>query len=362
MNLELFQRVTDAFGPSGFEEDVVRALAPFCEGLVLETDAMNNLIARYPQNGEDNRPVVMLDAHLDECGLMVQTICDNGLLGILMLGGMHLSTLPAHSVWVRTRSGKKLRGIITAKPVHFMTAAERSSCDLDIEHLWVDVGVTSRSEAEKLGISVGDPIVPDVRFDYDAERELCFGKAFDNRAGCTCIVETLQRLKAERENLPVQPVGGFSAQEEIGSRGVKVTVQKIRPQLAVVFEGSPSDDFFVSPAQAQCRMGGGVQIRRIDAGYISHPRFADFAAEVARETGIPYQEAARRGGSTNAQVIHTALDAVPCLVLGIPSRYVHSSYNFCSAKDVDAAVSLTCEVLRRLTPETVDYLLHRDVL
>jgi len=362
VNLELLRKVTDAFGPSGFEEEVVRTLVPFCEGLALETDAMNNLVARYPQNSEDTRPVVMLDAHLDECGLMVQTICDNGLLGIIMLGGMHLTTLPAHSVWVRTRKGKLLRGIITAKPVHFMNAAERSSCDLDIEHLWVDVGATCRREVEELGISVGDPIVPDVHFDYDAERGLCFGKAFDNRAGCACIVETLQRLKAEQESLPVQVVGGFAAQEEVGSRGVKVTVQKIKPQMAIIFEGSPSDDFFFSATQAQCRMGGGVQIRRMDAGYLSSPRFADFAAETAKELGIPCQEAVRRGGSTNAQVIHTAFDAVPCLVLGIPSRYVHSPYNFCSEKDADAAVNLACEVLRRLNKETVDYLLHRDVL
>lgn len=361
MNLLMLQKLADAFGPSGFEEDVVRALLPFCEGLHRETDAMNNLIVRYP-GADESRPVVMLDAHLDECGLMVQTVCDNGLLGIIMLGGMHLTTLPAHSVWVRTRGGKRIRGIITAKPVHFMTASERTSCELDIERLWVDVGVTCRSEAEALGISIGDPIVPDVGFSYDPERRLCLGKAFDNRVGCACAVEVMQRLKAEAAGLPVNVTAAFAAQEEVGDRGVTVTVQKVRPRLAIVFEGSPSDDFFFSTTQAQCRMESGVQIRRMDAGYISHPGLANLAAETARELGIPYQESVRRGGSTDARVIHTAVDAVPCLVLGVPCRYVHSACNFCSVKDMEAAVELACALIRRLNGPTMDSLLGKHMM
>ena len=139
MNVKMFGEICDAFGPSGFEEDVIRTVAKYCKGLELENDAMNNLYARMP--GEDpEKPVVMLDAHTDECGFMVQSIRENGSLEILMLGGVILTNLPAHTVMIRTRSGKLVRGIISSKPIHFMTEAERASQSLSIETLSVDVG------------------------------------------------------------------------------------------------------------------------------------------------------------------------------------------------------------------------------
>ena len=117
MDIEMFGKISDAFGPSGFEEEVVRTVAGYCGRYQVENDAMNNLYVRMPGVAGD-RPVVQLDAHLDECGFMVQCIHDNGCLGILMLGGFHLTSLPAHTVIIKTRAGKKIRGIIMSKPVH----------------------------------------------------------------------------------------------------------------------------------------------------------------------------------------------------------------------------------------------------
>ena len=271
MNVKMFGEICDAFGPSGFEEDVIRTVAKYCKGLELENDAMNNLYARMP--GEDpEKPVVMLDAHTDECGFMVQSIRENGSLEILMLGGVILTNLPAHTVMIRTRSGKLVRGIISSKPIHFMNEAERASQSLSIETLSVDVGAVSRKEVtEVFGISIGDPAVPEVSFSYDEERDLCFGKAFDNRAGCACIIDTMTRLCGEKDQLAVRVTGAFAAQEEVGTRGATVTSQIVRPDLAIVFEGSPSDDFYFSAAQTQGHMRGGVQIRRMDKSYISNP-------------------------------------------------------------------------------------------
>ena len=210
--------------------------------------------------GEDpEKPVVMLDAHTDECGFMVQSIRENGSLEILMLGGVIITNLPAHTVMIRTRSGKLVRGIISSKPIHFMNEAERASQSLSIETLSVDVGAVSRKEVtEVFGISIGDPAVPEVSFSYDEERDLCFGKAFDNRAGCACIIDTMTRLCGEKDQLAVRVTGAFAAQEEVGTRGATVTSQIVRPDLAIVFEGSPSDDFYFSAAQTQGHMRGGV--------------------------------------------------------------------------------------------------------
>ena len=363
MDIEMFGKLSDAFGPSGFEEDVIRTIADYCKEFDVENDAMNNLYVRMPGTKQDSRPVIQLDAHLDACGFMVQNIQDNGCLGIIMLGGFHLTSLPAHAVWIRTRSGKMVHGIICAKPVHFMTTAERSSQTLEIEKMYVDVGATSREEVENVfGIHIGDPMMPDVTFEYDAEHEICFGKAFDNRAGCACIIDTMTRLCGEKDQLAVRVTGAFAAQEEVGTRGATVTSQIVRPDLAIVFEGSPSDDFYFSAAQTQGHMRGGVQIRRMDKSYISNPVFIEYAEELAKKFGIPFQETVRRGGSTNAGKISLTAKAVPVLVLGVPSRYVHTHYNFCAKSDLEAAADLAVEVTRGLDAEKIRHICRQDIL
>lgn len=362
MDMEMFGRISDAFGPSGFEEDVIRTIAGYMREFEVENDAMNNLYVRMP-GADKEKPVIQLDAHTDECGFMVQTIHENGVLGIVMLGGFMLSNIPAHSVIIRTRSGKRVRGIITSKPVHFMNDKERASQELDIEKMYVDIGAVSKKEVEEVfGVSIGDPMMPDVSFSYDEEHGVCFGKAFDNRAGCACIVETMKKLLEEQKRLAVSVVGAFAAQEEVGMRGAIVTAQVVKPDLAIVFEGSPSDDFYFSAAQAQGRMKSGVQIRRLDKSYVSNPVFIDYAMELARKYGIPFQETVRRGGSTDAGKISITGKAVPVLVLGVPSRYVHTHYNFCAKKDLTAAVDLAAQVIRGLDGERLRHICRQDVL
>ena len=145
-------------------------------------------------------------------------------------------------------------------------------------------------------------------------------------------------------------------------RGAAVTAQIVKPDLAIVFEGSPSDDFYFSASQTQGRMKGGVQIRRMDKSYISNPAFIEYAMELADKYGIPYQEAVRRGGSTNAGRISLTGKAVPVLVLGVPSRYVHTHYNFCSRKDLEAASALAAQVIRNLDEERLRHIRRQDVL
>lgn len=362
MDMEMFGRLSNAFGPSGFEEDVVRTAAEYLGRYQVENDAMNNLYARMP-DADSRKPVIQLDAHLDECGFMVQCIHSNGCLGILMLGGFHLTNVPAHSVMVKTRKGRLVKGIITSKPVHFMNDGERSSQSLDIESIYVDIGASSRKEAEEdFGISVGDPMIPDVSFSYDKDHGVCFGKAFDNRAGCACIIETMNKLYEGSKDLFVNVVGAFASQEEVGMRGATVTSQIVKPDLAIVFEGSPSDDFFFDAALTQGKMKGGVQIRRMDKSYISNPAFVEYAVETARKLGIKYQEAVRRGGSTNAGKLSLAGKAVPVLVLGVPSRYVHTHYNFCAKEDLEAASQLAAEVIRGLDLSVIRHICRQDLL
>ena len=227
----------------------------------------------------------------------------------------------------------------------------------------MDVGASSREEVtEVYGIRPGDPIMPDVSFEYHKENGILYGKAFDNRLGCVSIIDTMQALRDEADQLAVEVVGAFAAQEEVGMRGATVTTQVVKQDLAILFEGSPSDDFFFSATQAQGRMKNGVQIRRMDKSYISNPVFMEYAMELAGKFGIRYQEAVRRGGSTNAGRISLIGKAVPVLVLGVPSRYVHSHYNFCAKDDLEAATELAAQVIKGLDGERIRHILRQDIL
>lgn len=360
VDLKLIEDLSNAFGPSGFEEEVCKVVKKYTGDFNLVNDAMYNLYLKS-RKFSGKKPVLMLDAHLDECGLMVQSILENGLISIIMLGGIHLTSLPAHSVIIRNGKGEKIRGIIGSKPVHFLSARERQDCSLEIETMYVDVGASSRREVmEDYGILPGDPIIPDVAFSYDEKHGICFGKAFDNRVGCACIIETMKELL--NDELEVDVVGAFAAQEEVGARGATVTSQRVKPDLAIVFEGSPADDYFFAEGLAQGSLKKGVQIRHMDNSYISNTEFICLAHQIGDLKGIKYQDAVRRGGSTNAGKISLINQAVPALVLGIPSRYVHSHYNFCAKEDIESSVRMAAEVIRNLNEKTIRTILRKDLL
>ena len=151
-------------------------------------------------------------------------------------------------------------------------------------------------------------------------------------------------------------IGALASQEEVGTRGAHVTSQVVKPDYAIVFEGSPADDFYFDANTAQCSLKKGVQIRHLDSSYVSHRRFIDFSKTIATEKGIKFQSAVRRKGGTNAGRIHTEGKAVPVLVLGVPSRYVHTHYNYSALEDITATVSLAVEVIKFLTEDSLTYL------
>ena len=358
-DIKLIEALTSAFGPSGFEEDVVKVIKENCTEFSVESDSMHNVFMRM-KNHIGKKPVVMLDAHSDELGFIVQHIKANGLISFVPLGGWVATNVPAHSVYIRTRTGKLVKGITTSKPPHFMNDAERAA-KLDMETIFIDVGASSHDEVvNDYGINVGDPVMPDVSFEYNEKNGVLFGKAFDNRMGCYCIIETMRRL-AKEQNLYVDIVGGFAAQEEVGTRGAQITASTLKPDLAIVFEGSPADDPYRDQFSAQCSLKKGTQIRLMDASYISNPEFAAFAREVGDKNNIPYQCAVRRRGSTDAGKIHLFTGgAVPCLVLSIPSRYVHTHYNFCAESDVEATVNMAASVIKALNQEAIQRIGFQD--
>jgi len=356
-NIKAIEDLSNAFGPSGFEEDVVRVIRKYSDEMDVRVDSMNNVYSSLKGN-TGKRVKIMLDAHSDEVGFMVQSVMSNGLIKFLPLGGWITTNIPAHEVVIRNSKGEYIKGITTSRPPHFMSEADRER-KLMLEDIFIDVGANSRDEViDDFGIEPGDPIAPDVSFRYNEKNGVVMGKAFDNRMGCLCIIETLNRLKKEVLDLDV--VGAFAAQEEVGTRGAEITARVVKPDLAIVFEGSPADDLYYDEFTAQGCLKKGAQIRHLDKSMVSNPYFIRYAKELAKEKRIPFQAAVRAQGGTNAGKIHLSNSGVPTLVLGIPARFAHTHYCYSAEADMNATVDLAVEVIKNLTPEKIRVLLKQD--
>ncbi|NLG25548.1 MAG: M42 family metallopeptidase, partial [Clostridiales bacterium] len=344
--LDLIGALSDANGAPGFEDEVVEVVRGYAGdlGLVGEDNVRNCYIRRHENTGD--RPVVQLDAHTDEVAFMVQSICADGTLKFVTMGGWVPACVPAHLVRVRTASGAYVPGVIASKPPHYLTEAERNAPP-KIADMVIDIGATSREDAvNNFGARIAEPVVPEAAFAYDEAHDLLLGKAFDCRLGCAALLTTLRAIAGQR--LSVDVVGALATQEEMGLRGARVTANAVKPDLAIVFEGCPADDTFGDASMAQTAIKKGPMLRHIDAGMITHPRFQRFALDLGERLGLPVQQAVRSGGSTNGGAIHLSGLGVPCIVIGLPVRYIHTHHGIASFADFGNAVKLATALLEGL--------------
>ncbi len=354
--LQMLQELSDAPGAPGFEDEVVAVARRYAAQLgELKEDFLRNLYI-YRKENHGDRPVVMLDAHSDEVGLVVHSIKPNGTLRFLMLGSWNKQSLIGTQVRVRNADGEYLPGIIAAKPVHFMSKAEKEHAGVpDISDMVIDVGATSYEDAvQNFRIRMGEPAVPDVAFRYDAKRDLMFGKAFDCRVGCAAMLEALRRL--EGRELPCDVVGVLSTQEEMGPRNSKVTVHRVRPDIAIVLEGCPADDTFTESYAVQTALKKGPMFRHLDVKAICAPRYQRWTLDLAQKLGIPVQESVRQGGGTNVASIQETLTGAPAVVCGIPVRYAHAPNCISTFYDFEMAVQMVMAMLENITPEMISTL------
>ena len=342
---DLLKKFSEAHGISGHEDEVRNLVAQELEGCgEFSSDGSGSL---FCTNG-DSGPRVMLAAHMDEIGFLVQNITANGFLQLVGIGGWWPHTLLSQRVLVKTRSGRSVQGVIGSKPPHFLPEGQRNSV-MSMEALFVDVGAESAEQVKnEFGIHLGDPVVPDAAF---------MGKAFDNRAGLSVMIEAFKTLC--REGHPNTLIAAATVQEEVGTRGAKTAGVAMRPDCVIVLEGPPADDtpgFTV--ADSQGALGGGVQIRLFDPTAITNPRLAALAEKTAADAGIPFQLTVRRSGGTDAAALHLSGRGVPTIVLGIPTRYIHAHNGVLDLRDYRAAVELTVALVRALDREAVEALTH----
>ncbi len=360
---ELLQKISNANGPSGFEDEVSQIILEQTKDFGEQSqDSLLNIYIKRTENVENekdetdnthpHRPTVLLDAHMDEVGFIVQAITNNGLLRILGLGGWLPASAIAQKVRVRTSNNEWISGVIASKPPHFASKEDRSKMP-EMSDLRVDIGAESADEAkDTFGIRIGAPVVPDVEFTAMPQKDgFYIGKAFDDRIGCAANVLTLKELQGEQ--LDVNITAAFSVQEEVGTRGARVVANRTKPDIAICFEGTPADDTFSEPYMIQAAVGKGPMLRHFDSTMIANPRFQRFALDLAKAEDIPCQESVRSGGGTNAGAIHLSDQGIPTIVIGVPVRYIHSHHGIASLDDLENAAKLAAAICRKLSAEVL---------
>ena len=345
----LLKELTEAHGAPGFEDEVRAIFADeLADNGEISTDGNGSV---FCERGEG--PRVMLAGHMDDVAFRVRNITPDGFIQFVTLGGWWPHTLLAQRVEVRTRDGRKILGVVSSKPPHFLPQAERNKV-LTIEQMFIDVGATSQSDLEtRYGIRVGDPIVPLTPFSMMENTDLFLAKAFDNRVGMACAIQACQTLTATGH--PNRLISCGTVQEEVGVRGATTAAVYAKPDVVIVLEGAPADDtpgFY--RGEAQGAMGRGVQIRMQDPTAIMNPALVDLAVSVAEDEGIPYQVTVRNGGGTDARAFQLSGCGIPVVVLGVPSRYIHSHNSMIDINDYLAMVNLAMAMVQRLDQTEVD--------
>jgi putative aminopeptidase FrvX len=339
--------LTEAHGPSGFEaapravwRASVREFAADVAG-----DNLGSVTAVVNPLGS---PRVMLAGHIDEIGLMVSYISDEGFIHFVPIGGHDPSILVAQRVYVHTARGPVL-GVLGRKPIHLMRGEERKE-PVELDKLWIDIGAADRAAAEAL-IAIGDPITFAARLER-LQGDILVAKSFDNRVGAYVAAETARAVASGPLQAAVFAVA--TSQEEIGYRGAVTSAERIKPDVAIAIDVGFSLDHPELDDEKKRRgrtaLGKGPQLTR---GANANPVVFDLLVRTAKEGGIPFQiDPAGGETGTDAWAIQVAHQGVATGVVSVSLRYMHTPVEVLSTRDLDQTVALLAGFIRRLTPET----------
>jgi putative aminopeptidase FrvX len=346
--VEVLRELSDGFGVAGFEDEVREKIVGFVSDLVDEvrTDPLGNLFAirRAAASGADER-TLMLDAHMDEVGFIVKWIDENGYLRFAPIGGWDERIVPGHRVVLLTRDGTKRDGVIGTAPPHIVPPEERKK-PIPMERMFVDVGALSKDEVVKMGIRIGDPLT--IHYPFTELRDGCVtGKAFDDRAGCTVLIEVARRLA--EHSLGMNVAFSFVFGEEVGLRGARTAAYQLKPDLAIAIEGTIGADMPGVPPESQpVRLGLGPAISVADRSIIVSPKVVAALETVAENASIPYQYKLPTYGGTDAGAIHLTRGGVLAGVISVPCRYIHSPISTLRLDDLENTIRLTRELVDAL--------------
>lgn len=321
---QLAKRLAEAFGVSGFEDEIRNVIRQEIGGLAdeVQVDALGNLVAVKKGRGAGKR--VMLAAHMDQIGLMVTYIDEKGFMRFTNVGFIY--SLASWGAQVRFADG-------TIGTVGVDGRAEPRHKLPELRDYYIDVGAANKTEVkQKVGAVCG--FWPG----FTSQDKAWFSPNMDDRVGCVVLVQLLRELKDTEIDHDLYAV--FTTQEEVGTRGARTAGYAIDPDIAIALDVTMTGDIpYASPAM-DVGLGKGVAIKVMDSGMISHRGLNGRLIETAEAAGIPFQLEVLQGGSTDAYAIQVGRAGVPTTALSIPSRHVHTPSQIVDERDVRATVDL----------------------
>ncbi|ANZ97084.1 peptidase M28 [Brochothrix thermosphacta] len=344
---QLFKTLTEMAAPSGFERPVrafmKEQMAPNVDRF--EQDGLGGLFGVKENAGA---PRILVAGHMDEVGFIVTKITPNGMIKFDTLGGWSPHVLSAQRVQIVSDHGPVI-GVIASVPPHLLSEAERNA-PVKAANLLIDIGADSADEVmESFGILPGYPIAPVSEFTPMANPKKILAKAWDNRYGVGLAIEAAEELKNIK--LPHELYIGATVQEEVGLRGAEAAASMIKPEMFIALDASPANDTTGDKSQFG-QLGGGFLLRIYDRTMITHRGLRDFMLETAKDNHIPYQYFVSPGG-TDAGTVHKMEGGIPSAVIGLPSRYIHTSQSILHVDDYAAAKEMLLKLLPQLDATTI---------
>lgn len=327
--LEMLKELTVLKGVSSNEdavrEYIIKKIKSY-QNITYKVDALGNIIAEK-KGKERAKQKIMISAHMDEVGLIITNVTDEGFLKFAPVGGIDPRVILGRRVIV---GEKDILGVIGTKAVHLQDDDERKQAPA-FDKLLIDIGVSSKAEALKQ-INLGDTAV----FDSDYVE---FGdgfikaKAIDDRVGCSIILKLLSK------DVPYDFTAAFLVQEEIGTRGAKTAAFAVEPEVAIVIEATTAADVaFVPKEKKVCYLSKGPVVSFMDNGTVYNRELYNLAFKLSQEKNIPCQTKLAVAGGNDARSIHTSKSGVKTLAVSLPCRYLHSPS--CVIKKEDAENTL----------------------
>ena len=362
--LKFFEELCNVPGPSGFEREVAVMLKEYVKEYSdsICNDNLGNLI--FEKKGSRSDVTVMMAGHMDEVGFIITGINSMGYLAFNQLGGWFDQVLLGQKVIIHTKDGL-LPGVISCKPPHLMDAEEIKKVVVK-DKMFIDIGAANKEEAAAMGVRLGDCVVPDSKYRTQEKkvfkdgkevgtRTLAWGKAFDNRYGAFVAAEVVRRLKEEKIKHANRVVGAGTTQEEVGTRGAKVVSATVKPDVAIVLDVElAGDEPGIDPLQAPMRMGEGVAITVFDGSMIPNQPLKELAISICQKKKIPYGLTFVARGGTDGGPIHTSNIGVPTIVIGVPTRHIHSHVSVIDLQDIEDSIVFCVELIKVLDKKTVD--------
>ena len=329
-SLSFLKTLVNTPSPVGYEARGQRAWLDYAAPFADETfsDAYGNCVAVLNKGGS---PRLMLAGHADEIAMAVNYINSEGFIYVRKLGGVDAAITKAQRVVIHTRNGP-VKGVVGNVAPHLMRE-EKDPKPPKIHDLFIDLGVSSRKEAEKL-VRIGDPITLTDEFDL-LRNGLAVARAFDNRIGTFAVAETLRLLKESKAKLRAEVCAVSNVQEEVGLLGARQIAYSLRPDVALVVDVTHATDYptVSKPQHGDTKVGKGPTLTH---GGCNHPEVVARLEAVAKARKIPLQHQAMSSSSgTDTDVIFWTRGGIASALISLPNRYMHSPVEVVSLTDLE---------------------------